>query len=93
MKSNTEQVREVMNQKLNNRLMTSIRREKLAAILSLFNKTLEIPKGSDTSMSLVADQVNQKQMVHFTFEVPLDDVIPLIQKWNGWKNAYKHRRR
>jgi len=93
MKSNTEQIREVMNQKMNNRLMTPIRREKLATILSLFNKALEIPKGCNTSMSLMSDQINQKQIVQFTFEIPLDDVIPLIQKWNGWKNAYKHRRR
>jgi len=93
MKNNIEQTREVMNQKLSNRLITSVRREKLATILSLFNKALEIPKGCDTSMSLMTDQINQKQIVQFTFEIPLDDVIPLIQKWNGWKNAYKHRRR
>ena len=93
MKSNTEQIREVMNQKMNNRFMTPIRREKLATILSLFNKALEIPKGCNTSMSLMSDQINQKQIVQFTFEIPLDDVISLIQKWNGWKNAYKHRRR
>ncbi len=82
-----------MNQKISNKLMTPARREKLTAILSLFNKTLEIPKGCDTSMSLMADQVNQKQIVHFTFDIPLDDVIPLIQRWNGWKNAYKYRKR
>ena len=93
MKSNIEQTREVMNQKLSNRLMTSVRREKLATILSLFNKALDVPKGCNTSMSLMADQINQKQIVQFTFEIPLDDVIPLIQKWNGWKNAYKHRKR
>ena len=93
MKSNIEQTREVMNQKLSNRLMTSVRREKLATILSLFNKALEVPKGCNTSMSLMTDQMNQKQIVQFTFEIPLDDVIPLIQKWNGWKNAYKYRRR
>jgi hypothetical protein len=93
MKSNIEQTREVMNQKLSNRLMTSVRREKLATILSLFNKALDVPKGCNTSMSLMTDQTNQKQIVQFTFEIPLEDVIPLIQKWNGWKNAYKHRKR
>ena len=94
MKSNTEQIREVMNQKLNDRLMTPVRREKLAAILSLFNKTLEVPKGCDTSASLLMNPANSKeQIVRFTFDIPLDDVIPFIQKWNGWKNAYKHRRR
>ena len=93
MKSNIEQTREVINQKIGNMLMTTVRREKLTTILSLFNKALEIPKGCNTSMSLMTDQMNQKQIVQFTFEIPLDDVIPLIQKWNGWKNAYKYRRR
>ena len=93
MKSNIEQTREVINQKIGNMLMTTVRREKLTTILSLFNKALEVPKGCNTSMSLMTDQMNQKQIVQFTFEIPLDDVIPLIQKWNGWKNAYKYRRR
>ena len=93
MKSNIEQIREVMNQKISDKLMTPVRREKLTTILSLFNKTLEIPKGCDTSMSLMADRVNQKQIVHFTFDIPLDDVIPLLQRWNAWKNAYKYRKR
>ena len=94
MKDNVSEIREIMNKKLNDRIMTPIRKDKLSNILTLFNRTLEVPKGCDTSASLLMNPANPKeQIVRFTFDIPVDLAVPLIQKWNGWKNAYKYRRR
>lgn len=68
--------------------------EKLRTVLNLMNKTLNIPTGCNTSASYMKDRTGKnKDYIQFTFNIPLDDVIPLIQKWNGWKNAYKYRKR
>jgi len=68
-----------------------MKREALGTTLNLINKTLDIPIGCYTSASYIKNIDNN--YIELTFRIPLDNIVPLIQKWNGWKNAYKHRKR